>query len=288
MAQPRRFVDLHTHSTASDGSVEPAQLIAQADKAQLAAIALTDHDTTDGLAAAQEAAQRFPLLKLVHGAEVSAAWPAGTLHLLGLGIDAGNPAIVSLMASLMAARRERNPRIIARLRELGVPIEMAELEALKPAGPGKVVLGRLHMAQLLVAKGIARNIYEAFERYLGPTGQAYVDKERLTPREVITAIHSGGGLAVLAHPVQLGCVNDAQLLRVVKEFADNGLDGIEAYHSDHDERMTRLCLDLARQMQLGVTGGSDFHGHGKPDVALGKPRVPLVILGDRFRAKLLG
>jgi len=288
MAPARRFVDLHTHSTASDGSLNPAQVVERADERDLAAVALTDHDTVDGLAPAGEAAAAFPALKLVCGIEVSARWPDGTLHLLGLGIDPPSQATRDLAAALLGARRDRNPRILARLGELGIPMEMDELLALKQDRPeGEPVIGRLHIAQRLVARHVVASIQEAFARYLGPGGRAYVDKERLAPRDVIAAIHAAGGLAVLAHPVGLGCQNAAQLQRAVKDFADDGLDGIEVYHTDHDERQTRQYLDLARQFSLGVTGGSDFHGQGKPDAILGRPRVPLAVLSERFRQKLL-
>lgn len=291
MGGPRRFVDLHTHSTASDGSLPPAQVILAAEGRKLAAVALTDHDTIAGLEAASRAAAGLEV-KFVPGIEVSARWPGGTLHLLGLGIDPFGEGIRKLSAGMLQARSDRNPRMLARLRELGIAVEMSDLLAMKgpPGGAGAegVVVGRLHMAQLLVARGAVRTVKEAFDRYLGPGGAAYVDKERLDPRDVIAAIKSSGGLAVLAHPVQLGCANAAQLQRVVKDFADLGLDGIEAYHTDHDDRMTRRCMDLARQFGLGVTGGSDFHGQGKPEATLGKPPVPVAVLTERFRQRLLG
>jgi len=289
MAGQRRFVDLHAHSTASDGSLSPRQVVALADRRQLSAVALTDHDTIDGLAEAQTAATNHPDLKVVLGIEVSARWPSGTLHLLGLGVAPDGPAIGRLSAAMLAARNDRNPKILARLRELGVPIDISELLAIKRDQPqDQAVLGRLHMAQLLVAKRVVRSIKEAFDRYLGAGGAAYVDKERLEPAEVIRWIHAAGGLAVLAHPVQIGCQNGAQLRRAVKDFADEGLDGIEVYHTDHNERQTRQYLELARHFGLGITGGSDFHGHGKPEAILGKPPVPLAALSERFREKLLG
>jgi len=276
----RRFVDLHAHSTASDGAVAPGEVIRLAERKRLAVVALTDHDTTDGLAEAAAAAG--PLgVRFVPGIEVSARFTGGTLHLVGLGIDPRRRAVQGLARRLRASRDRRNPRMIEKLRALGVEISMAELRAVA----GGEVLGRLHMATLLRRKGHVGSVGEAFRRYLGPGAPAFVDKERLEPAEAIDAIHDAGGLAVLAHPLQLNHGNDAQLERILRFLKRAGLDGLEVYHSDHADRQSRTYLDLARRLGLGVSGGSDFHGPDKPDARLGLPRVPLAAV-EQLLAKL--
>ena len=279
----RRFCDLHTHSLASDGTVSPAELIAMADRKRLAGVALTDHDTLAGLAEAARAAQQFPSLRFVPGIEVSASFPHGTLHILGLCFDPASPGLAHLAAELRGAREERNPKMIAKLQGLGVEVTLDELVAetarkAGPASPSQRVVGRAHLATLLVRKGYARSIPDAFARYLGVGAPAYVDKERLTPAQVIAGIHSGAGLAMLAHPVQLKYENFAQCERIVRSLMHAGLDGIEVYHSDHSDLETRFFLDLARRLNLAVSGGSDFHGSVKEDVRLGNPRVPADIM----------
>ena len=288
----RRFVDLHTHSTASDGGISPEELVVQADRLDLAALALTDHDTTAGLAAAQGAAERTPELRFVPGIEVSARFVGGTMHILGLGIDASSPAMEELTRRLRADREERNPKIIEKLRHLGIEITMEDVLAAagRPAGnrPGTIT-SRVHMAEALRRKGVVRTAQEAFDRYLGAGAKAYVEKDRMAPSDVIGAVHDSGGLAILAHPVQLNCANTAQLERVVRELSHAGLDGIEAYHSAHSDRQTRLYRDLAERFGLAVVGGSDFHGSARPEAVLGRPRVPVAaVTGAAARRFLRG
>jgi predicted metal-dependent phosphoesterase TrpH len=143
------------------------------------------------------------------------------------------------------------------------------------AAAGGGVISRLHVANVLVGKGCVKTVAEAFERYIGEGRPAYVDKERLTPSEAMAAIRAAGGVAVIAHPIHLGCANSAQLHHVVTTLMHDGAEGIEVYHSDHDDLHTRQYLDLARRLGLLVSGGSDYHGAGKPEVRLGRPAVPL-------------
>lgn len=289
MPQTRRFVDLHTHSTASDGTLRPVELIASADAEGLAAVALTDHDTIDGLAAAQAAAEQYPQLRFIPGIEVSARPQRGTLHILGLGIEADSPAVTDMAAFFRDARYERNPRILAALAELGVPISMADvLSAAGGAGHDRVV-GRPHIGQALVGAGYVRSVPEAFERFLGKGGPAYVERRRMSARRIIEAIHSAGGLAAAAHPVQWNCDNHAQIENALRDLIGAGLDAVEAYHSDHTPALTRGLIDLSRRFGLGVVGGSDFHGPAaKPGALLGRPRVPVAALGEELSRRLLG
>ncbi len=276
-----QLVDLHTHSNASDGSLDPADVVRLAARHGLVAVALTDHDTLDGLPSAIEAASEFPHLRFLPGVEMSAAFPSGTLHLLGLGIDPRSPDLRTLCERLRAARNERNPRMAARLREIGLDVSLDEATALAAENgspDGKLVVSRGHFAQLLMRKGYVRSIQEAFEKYIGPGKPGYVPKERVRPAAAASAIHSAGGAVVLAHPVHLKYDNRAQLERQIRSLRGEGVDAIECYHSEHSPAETRMFLDLARRLGMGVSGGSDFHGRIKPHVRVGLPRVPLAAL----------
>ncbi len=287
----RRFVDLHTHSTASDGTLAPRDLVALAEQCRLAAVALTDHDTVGGLAEAAAAARGCPRLHFVAGIEVSAAPPpSGTLHILGLGIDAEAPSVRRLAEFLRTARAARNPKIVARLQSLGVGVNMDDVlaETGKGAKLEGAVVGRLHIARAIVRRGNVRTPDEAFARYLGKGRPAYVDRERLGPRETIAAIREGGGVAALAHPIQLGCANRAQFERLLRELRSAGLEAVEAYHGDHTPEQTRLYIDVARRLGLWVCGGSDFHGAAKPGVKLGMPRVSLGAISEGLAGRLWG
>jgi len=289
MTDIRRFADFHTHSCFSDGACRPEELIALADCENLAAVALTDHDTTDALARARAAAKHYRDLKFVPGIEVSAKFPTGMLHIIGLFIDEFSPALVELLARLRLARSERNPKMIAKLQAMGLAIDLQEVREMASRHDDRDehrIVGRLHMADVLCNKGHVSSIREAFKRYLGNAAPAFVDKERLTAREVIATIKAAGGLPVLAHPAQMKCRNTAQLERALRDFIHAGLDGIEVYHSDHTPRQMRLYLDLARRYDLSVSGGSDFHGPAKPDVQLGRPRVPLAAINGKIAQRL--
>jgi predicted metal-dependent phosphoesterase TrpH len=262
------FVDLHCHSTASDGTLAPAAVVRLAVDRGLSALALTDHDTIGGIAEAADEAKKVGL-DFLPGIEISCEYPhPGTMHLLGYGIDPQSRVLSELTKTLLAGRDNRNPKIVAKLRELGVAITMEEVEA----KAGGVVVGRPHIAAILLAKGYVGSIKQAFDKYLAPGGLAYFDKERLTSRQAMEMILASGGLPVLAHPVQLRTENDAQLQRVVKDLIDLGLAGIEVIHSDHDQTLVAKYTDLADRHGLLKTGGSDFHGTNKKDIDLGKAR----------------
>lgn len=239
----------------------------------LSAIALTDHDTVGGIAEARAAAEEAGI-DFLAGIEISCRYPQpGVMHLLGYGIDPTQPELARLIDQLIAGREARNPKIIERLRALGIDITLDEVIAKADGG----VIGRPHFAAVLIDKGRANSVRQAFDWYLAPGAPAYVEKERVSAREAIDAIRQAGGIAVLAHPSQLRTTNDAQLDRVIKDLVDVGLGGIEVLHSDHDSMMVRKAELLSRRYGLLPTGGSDFHGSSKAAVRLGwagRWRVP--------------
>jgi predicted metal-dependent phosphoesterase TrpH len=260
-----QYVDLHCHSTASDGTLAPADVMRLAKSSGLVAVALTDHDTIAGLPEASAAAKDLGLGFLT-GIEISCEVPKpATLHMLGYGVDINSEPLKQLTSQLMAGRDDRNPRIIKRLNELNVFITMDEVD--REAG-GDVV-GRPHIAAVMMKKGYVSSIKQAFDKYLATGGLAYFDRDRPTPKRGIELIRQAGGLPVLAHPMQLRTENDAQLERTVKDLADLGLAGIEVIHSDHDACWVEKCSRLAERFNLLPTGGSDFHGTVKKDIQLG-------------------
>jgi predicted metal-dependent phosphoesterase TrpH len=265
---PETFVDLHCHSTASDGTCSPAEVVQLAVRSNLTALSLTDHDTIAGVAEAAAEAKKAGI-DFLPGIEISAEYPhPGTMHILGYGIDPHSQTLKSLTQTLIAGRDNRNPRIIAKLREMGVAITMEEVEK----ESGGQVMGRPHIAAILHRKGYVSSIKEAFNKYLAQGAPAYFDKERLTPRQALEMIRQCGGLPVLAHAIQLRTDNDAQLDRVVKDLVDLGLAGIEVLHSDHNPEWIDKCEKLATKYKLLKTGGSDFHGTNKAHIQLGNAR----------------
>jgi predicted metal-dependent phosphoesterase TrpH len=280
------YIDLHCHSTASDGSLSPREVVRLGHSAGLSAMSLTDHDTVAGLPEAADEAAKLGI-DFVTGIEISAEYPApGTLHILGYGIDPQSPVLREMTQKLVEGRDNRNPRIIARLQELGVAITMEEVEAESGGG----VIGRPHIAAILVRKGYVSSVKQAFDKYLAPGGLAYFDKERLTPAQAIQCIRDSGGVAVLAHPVQLRTENDAQLETFVKNLVDLGLAGLEILHSDHSAALVEKYRQLARRFGLIPTGGSDFHGRTKEKIQLGYVnggRVPRELF-EGLKEKLSG
>jgi len=290
----QKYVDLHSHSTASDGTLTPTQLMQAASRGGLVGIALTDHDTGNGLKEAGAEARRLGL-RFVPGVEISADYDIpGAVHILGHFIDPDAPGLLDMSRLLLEARNARNPRIIARLNEVGCRITMEQVEAIArenvPADQ-PVVIGRPHIARALLNAGCVSTIKQAFNVYLGEGGSAYFPKERLTPRQSIECIHNAGGLATLAHPTQLK-VDRPHTQTIISFLAEAGLDGLEIWHADHTPKDSEFFMELARRYDLAPTGGSDFHGHNKADIALGRGRnnvrVPVEILDNleaRWRAR---
>lgn len=259
-----RLIDLHTHSTASDGSLTPTELIRYAARKRLAALALTDHDGVDGLNEAVAEGKRLGI-EVIPGVELSADHPDGTMHILGFFIDPRHEGFCARLRRLQAARGERNPKIIQKLQNLGLKITYDEVVA--ASGGGQV--GRPHFAKVLVQKGYVSSMQGAFERYLKKGAPGYVEKFRFSPQEVITAIHEAGGVAVLAHPFTLFKDPSAKLDPYLGVLAGIGLDGLEVMYSSYSEEQNRTYRELAEKYHLLPSGGSDFHGSHKPGIDLG-------------------
>ena len=255
-------IDLHTHTTASDGSLTPSQLVDRARTLGFGAIAVTDHDTVAGVLPACAHA-KDTALTVVSGVEMGAKYP-GEMHILGLGVDVHNHELLDVLVSLREGRKDRNRRMVKKLRALGLPVSWAEI----CSGREESVIGRAHIAHALIKNGVVPNMAQAFEKYLGEGAKAYVERMRLTPAHTIEIIGRAGGLSVLAHPVQLK-LDDPSLYALCKALKGYGLWGIEAYHPLHNGAQTAFYLRLAKRLGLMVTGGSDFHGENKPDVELG-------------------
>jgi predicted metal-dependent phosphoesterase TrpH len=250
-------VDLHIHTTASDGMFAPEDVVRMAKEAGLVAIAITDHDTVGGVAQAVAAAAKWGM-ELVPGIEISTLADGQDVHVLGYFVDTEQEWFLKRLQSLHNTREERNRKIIGKLNELGIAITWEEVQAKKRGASPQKNIGRPHIAEVLVDKGVVRSMNEAFDRYLGKDGAAYVTTKRISPFEAIDLIKEAGGVPVLAHPGLYE--NDA----LVEEIIAHGLAGLEVYHPDHDEEHTQRYREMAEQHGLIVTGGSDFHGerHG--------------------------
>jgi hypothetical protein len=257
------LADLHTHSTASDGQYTPAELVRLAKAKGLEVLALTDHDTTDGIQEAVEAGKQLGL-RVIPGIELSAR-EYDTFHLLGYGVDPDASALADLCRRMKERRERRNPRILAYLEERGVHLTMDQV--LEMAGGS--VIGRPHFAQAMVRQGYVASNREAFDRYLDTEEYHRAVEQGKPPiQECIQAVKASGGKASLAHPYQIG-LPDQELDKLVGELADSGLDAIECYYPKFTLEQQRFYLHLAEKYHLRMTGGSDFHGEKvKPDVEL--------------------
>jgi len=271
MASPHLgFVDLHIHSTASDGSLSPLEIVRLARELGLRAVAITDHDTIEGSAEALGQPQS-PSLEVLSGIEISADVPSGTMHILGYLIELDDPSLTQTLKKLQDARAQRNVRIIKKLQDLGVDIKHEDVLAVS----GKGQVGRPHIAQVLMKKGVVRSFGEAFSKYLKKTGPAYVPRYRLQPAEAIQMILRAGGVPVLAHPFTLDAKDEDEFEGILRELKQTGLMGMEVYYPEHRPGRTALFERLARRHGLLMTGGTDFHGAAKPAVQLGIGRGDL-------------
>lgn len=259
------MIDLHCHSTASDGTCSPTELITLAKQAHLSAVALTDHDTTAGLTEFLSCAakQNFDAIP---GIELAARnLRQQTFHILGLFIQPDHPELLKMMQQILCWRNERNQSIIARLNQLGLEITLSEIEE---CCEGEV-LGRPHIAKALIRKKYCRTVKQAFDKIIGRGCDAYVFRQVPPPEECIRVIHAAGGLAIWAHPYSSDSMTHIRCRELAAELKEFGLDGIEAYYSLHRHAQTVEALKIAKELQMLVTGGSDFHGTHFPKLNLG-------------------
>jgi hypothetical protein len=273
------MVDLHSHSTASDGSYTPAALVCLALERGLVALALTDHDSISGLPEAESAAAGTSL-RLIRGVEIEIAFAPGEFHLLGLRLGSLDGEIAEAMVRLARSRDERNRRIIWRLNNEGIPVTMEEL--LEEAGGGQA--GRPHIAALMVKHKAVKTRQEAFDKYLAKGRPFYEAKDCLELSEAMRIVKESGGLAVVAHPLSL-FVSWTRLASLMDEWKELGIDGIEAFHPTAKLGQCKRVEKLALERGFRITAGSDFHGAIRPDRKLGRT-AGILVIGDEYLAAL--
>jgi 3',5'-nucleoside bisphosphate phosphatase len=260
-------VDLHTHSNASDGKLSPEGIVRMAAVSGLKYLALTDHDSVAGIPAAIKTAKEFPALTFIPGVEISTEVQDGEVHVLGYYIDFTNSEFGKALERFRESRQGRAKGMIAKLAKLGINIDWARVQEL--AGDG--VIGRPHVARAMLEKGYITSFEEAFDKYLGHGGPAYVERDKMTPAEAVELILNARGLPVLAHPFT---VKEPE--KQVKELKPAGLVGLEAYYKDASPDDVKAMIRVAERNGLITTGGSDYHGSGENnEVKLGGVNVPL-------------
>lgn len=255
-------IDLHTHSWFSDGTKSPTELVALASKTGVSALAITDHDTMDGVAEAMAVADEYGV-EVIPGLEVSVIHEKKPLHILGYYLDTADKTLASALGILQKAREERNTKIILKLQSLGIAATVEELKEI--SGQGQT--GRPHVAKLLMNHGMVRSMPQAFDEYLKKDAKAYVARFAYSAEEAIAFITGAGGMAVLAHPVQVDktLTSLSTLLPVLKSY---GLEGIETYYPTQKKKMRKRIRKFAEENDLILTGGSDYHGDIRPGTRL--------------------
>jgi predicted metal-dependent phosphoesterase TrpH len=260
-------VDLHSHTTASDGTLRPGALVAEAARRGVRVLAVTDHDTTDGLAEAIEAAKRYPPLTIVPGIEINCDVEGAEIHILGYCMDYAAEWFQDFCRAQREERRARVHRIAQRLAALGLPIDVERVLALVQEGSA----GRPHVARVMVERGYVKTVREAFDRYLAAGKPAHVPRTKLSPEDAVRLLRRAAGVPVFAHPG----LSDRDAL--IPSLVAAGLMGIECYYAEHSPAQRGAYVDLCRQHGLVATGGSDFHGPTVRAGSLGYPPVPLAV-----------
>ncbi|MBO5859405.1 MAG: PHP domain-containing protein [Clostridia bacterium] len=270
-----KYIDLHTHSLMSDGSMTPAEVVREAKKADLAAIALSDHDTIDGIREAMAEGEKIGV-EVVPAIEFSVQSETET-HILGYYIDIENPLLKKALESVVELRRFRNRETCRKLNELGFDITLEEAQAIAPND----FIGRAHFAKLLADKGYTKSVKEGFQLYLENGKYAYCGKQSLTDEEAVRLIKACGGAAFVAH-LHLTKKSDDELREFLIRLKNCGLDGIEGYYTEYSPEMQEKYQNLARELGLIISGGTDFHANMKPHIAigtgLGNLRIPYSVL----------
>ena len=261
-----KLIDLHVHSTASDGSLTPTEVVNRAAGLGLTAMALTDHDTVSGIDEALKAAKDLDM-EVIPGIEVSCIYKEKEIHILGLYIDHTNPELLSFLKEASRKRYDRNMEMLAAFNKNGFEITVEDLHCGNP----KTVITRAHFARALLKRGYVSSVDQAFRKYLNPDRPYYRSRELITPEEVLNALQTAGGFPVLAHPLQykLGWAGTGELVSMLKE---HGLCGLECFHSSNNQDESGKLRKLAKKYSLAPTGGSDFHGAAKPDIEIGSGR----------------
>ena len=259
-------IDLHIHTTASDGKFSPEDIVHRSAELGLTVIALCDHDSVDGIVPALKAARGFPQIRVIPGVEISTYAPGSEVHLLGYSIDYTDPELEATLASLRSSRRERAKRIIAKLEGLDVHIDWQRVQEI--AGSGSI--GRPHIAQAMLEKGYVTSFKEAFTKYIGFKGPAYIERQKITPLEAVALVTKAGGLPVLAHPLTVKAPET-----MIAKLKTAGLVGLEVNYNGYTEEERDSLARLAKKYDLIATGGSDYHGlDDSAETMLGGTYVP--------------
>ncbi len=270
------MIDLHTHTTFSDGTYTPEEIIKLCHKSNLKAIAITDHDTIDGIKYARDIAKELNI-ELVEGIEFSADYKGIEIHVLGYFLDIENKELLSLLEDLKISRDKRNKELIKKLNDIGLDISFDYVKSLSNGG----LITKAHFGKAIVKKGYAKTMKDAFNLYLGKGKPAYVSRVLISYKDAIKYILNAGGIPVLAHPM-IYKLSDKDLEIAIKDLKDSGLKGIECYYPSNSLSQTNFLLSLAKKYDLKVTAGSDFHGENRPDVALGN-----IFLGKQIDYEIL-
>lgn len=275
-----RTVDLHVHSNYSDGTCSPAELIHMASACGLSAIALTDHDTVEGIPALLAAAgEETAAPKIVPGTELSVGFRDRDIHIVGLFIDYTHPGFRKMSAEMIARREARNEEMAERFRNNGIPITMEDLTA----GNADTVVTRAHFSRRLIELGVVKDTAEAFKKYLNPDAPYYVPRKYITRETGIRTILAAGGVPILAHPLQYR-LNEKEIRALLSELKEYGLMGLEVKYSTYNRQDEAFARKLANEFELLPSGGSDFHGSNKPAIALGSGMGSLAVPEEYLEA----
>lgn len=266
------YIDLHVHSSASDGSFSPEEVVDMAREAGLRYFALTDHDTVDGVEQALEHARQYDTLDVIPGIELSCYYKNREIHIVGLFVNHTDKTFLAELLKLKQAREKRNEDMVQNFVNAGIPLTINEL---KHGNPNSVIT-RAHFARVLVEKGICKNKAEAFDRYIGIGCPFYLPKPKVTPEHVLHLIKEAGGTAILAHPYSYKLTR-SEVEALLDELIPLGLAGMECYYSTYDNGQIQELRSIALSKNLLVSGGSDFHGIIKPDISIGTGRGNLRI-----------